>query len=187
MSAARTPLPDRLLSGEDLLALGDVGPCELIDGRIVPMSPTGGEHALLEMRLARALGNFVEARRLGGVVGGEVGIYTRRNPDRVRGADLAFVSREVLPERPRRGFLEVPPDLVVEILSPDDCWQDVRAKIDEYLSIGVFRVWVVEPENRAVLVFRSASESTRLNAVDTLAGEGRLEGFAVPLADLFAE
>ncbi len=52
---------------------------------------------------------------------GEVGIFTRRNPDTVRGADVAFISNDRY-ERldSKRGFLKVPPDLVVEVLSPDD-------------------------------------------------------------------
>jgi Uma2 family endonuclease len=55
MSAARSETTDRLLTGDDLLAMGDIGPCELVDGRIVPMSPTGGEHGEIEVRLASAL------------------------------------------------------------------------------------------------------------------------------------
>jgi Uma2 family endonuclease len=53
-----------LISGEELLAMGDVGPCELIDGRIVPMSPTGGRHAIVESRLGSTLGFFVQQHKL---------------------------------------------------------------------------------------------------------------------------
>jgi Uma2 family endonuclease len=125
MTASSERIPDRPITGEELLALGDIGPCELIDGRIVPMSPTGGEHGSLEAILGGELTMFVRQRRLGWVMVGEVGIYTRRQPDRVRGADVAFVSRQRLPKRPGKKFLEVAPELVVEILSPDDRWQDV--------------------------------------------------------------
>jgi Uma2 family endonuclease len=187
MSPAKTSVVEGLITGDELLAMGDVGPCELIDGRIVRMSPTGGEHGAIEVALTARLHAHVSERRLGWVLGGEVGIYTRRNPDRVRGADAAFVSRNRLAARPGRRFLEVAPELVVEVLSPDDRWQDIRQKIEEYFAIGVERVWVVEPENRAVLVYRSPGESERLKEGDVLEGHGRLEGFRMPVADLFRE
>ncbi|MGB2771016.1 MAG: Uma2 family endonuclease, partial [Anaerolineae bacterium] len=89
-----TALPKRRtkpITGEELLALGDIGPSELIDGRIVTMTPTGDEHGTIEFNLGSELRAFVRRQRLGRVTGGEVGIYTRRNPDRVRAADIAFI------------------------------------------------------------------------------------------------
>jgi Uma2 family endonuclease len=174
-----------LITGEELLTMGDIGPCELIDGRIVPMSPTGGRHGIVESRLGSALSFFVQQHDLGWVLTGDVGIYIRRNPDRVRGADIVILSRERWPEGPSEGFLEGSPDLVVEIMSPNDRWQEVRQKIAEYFSIGVRWVWIVEPENRAVLVFRSSSDFQQLGAEEILAGEGMLEGFTLPVASLF--
>jgi len=180
-----TALPEtKLVTGEDLLAMGDIGPCELIDGRIVPMSPTGDEHGILESEVGRRLGNFVADRKLGWVMVGEVGIYIRRNPDRVRGADVVFISKKRLP-MPRGKFLAVAPELVVEVMSPDDRRQDVREKVEEYFSIGVQWVWVVEPANRAVLVFRSPTEMQKFEEGDMLHGEGVLEGFELPVASLF--
>jgi Uma2 family endonuclease len=175
-----------LITGEELQAMGDIGPCELIDGRIVPMSPTGGRHGIIESRLDSALSVFVRQQNLGWVLTGEVGIYIRRNPDRVRGADIVFLSRERWPEGPPEGFLEGAPDLVVEITSPNDRWQEVRQKIAEYFSIGVRWVWIVEPENRAVLAFRSSTDFQQLGAEEMLVGEGTLEGFTLPVANLFA-
>ena len=80
---------EAILTGEELFALGDIGPAELIDGRIIPMSPTGGEHGRVESELAALLREFVRQHKLGWVIAGEAGIYTRRNPDRVRGMDAA--------------------------------------------------------------------------------------------------
>lgn len=178
------PPETRRITGEELLEMGDIGPCELIDGRIVPMTPASGEHGFLESELAWHLRDFVVRRKLGWVLIGEVGIYTRRDPDRVRGADVVFISKERLSELPK-GFLEVAPELVVEIISPGDRWSDVRDKLEEYFAIGVQWVWVVEPPQRAVLVFRSPTDAQRFGADDTLKGEGVLEGFELPLAALF--
>jgi Uma2 family endonuclease len=82
--------------------------------------------------------------------------------------------------------LEVAPDLVVEVMSPSDRWQDMRQKLAEYFAIGVHRVWVVEPENRTVLVFRSTTDLQQFGTEDTLRGEGVLEGFTIAVAELFA-
>jgi Uma2 family endonuclease len=188
MSTTTAPLETKLVTGEELLAMGDIGPCELIDGRIVVMSPTGGEHAFIELStLGSELAVFVRRRKLGWVLGGEVGIYIRRNPDRICAADIAFFSKERLPHKPPKGFIEAAPELVVEVISPTDTWEDVRQKLEDYFSIGVQRVWVVEPENRAVLVYRSITEMQRLGEGDTLIGEGALEGFTLPVASLFEE
>ncbi|MFQ5859132.1 MAG: Uma2 family endonuclease [Anaerolineae bacterium] len=186
MSVSIAPPATRLITGEELLAMGDIGPCELIDGRIVHMTPAGGEHGVVEFDLGRHLGNFVADRRLGWVMGGEVGIYTRRNPDRVRGADVVFISRDRLPEPPK-GYLEVAPELVVEVMSPNDRWQSVQDKMEEYFAIGVQWVWIVQPANRTVLVYRSITELQKFGEEDTLNGEGVLEGFALPVASLFVE
>ncbi|MCS7220491.1 MAG: Uma2 family endonuclease [Anaerolineae bacterium] len=179
------PSEARLITGEELLAMGDIGPCELIDGRIVPMAPAGIQHGTIELNLGSALKQFVQQRELGWVAAGEVGIYTRRNPDRVRGADLVFISKGRLSSGLPQGFLEIAPELIVEILSPEDRWQNVRQKIEEYFAIGVERVWVVDPENRAVLVYRSNTEMRQLGEGDILKGEGILEGFTLPVASLF--
>jgi len=74
-----------------------------------------------------------------------------------------------------------------EIISPTDRWVDMLSKIADYFSIGVERVWIVEPKTSTVLVYRSETEMTKLTRADTLRGEGVLEGFALPLSELFEE
>lgn len=176
----------KLITGEELLAMGAIGPCELIDGRIVPMTPPGGEQGVLEAILAWFLQNFVIPRKLGWVLSGEAGIYIRRNPDRVRGIDVAFISRQRQPSVPK-GYLATPPELIVEIVSPSDRWREVEDKIEEYFGIGVERVWVVDPESQTVRVYRSETVFIKLNKQDVLRGEGVLEGFSLPLEELFIE
>ena len=103
----------------------------------------------------------------------------------MRAADIAFISTSRLAQ-PVKGYLTVAPDLVVEIMSPDDRWQDLREKLAEYFAIGVTWVWVVEPSARKVLVFRSPTTLEEFGEDDTLTGEGVLAGFAVKVADLFS-
>lgn len=182
METVKSPPAAKLITGDELLGLGDLGPCELIDGRIVFMSPAGDEHAILESNL----GFELRQQRLGRVMTGEVGIYIRRNPDRVRGADIVFISYTKLP-KPTGKFLEVAPELVIEIMSPHDRWQEVRQKLEDYFSVGVEQVWVVEPGNRKVLVYHSSTDLQEFGEGDVLAGQGILEGFALEISALFDE
>src|SRR3972149_688552 len=85
---------DTLITGEEALAMGDIGPYELVEGRIVPMSPTGHKHARYESNFDEFIKSFVRQNNLGYVLVGEGGIYTHRNRDTVRGADVAFISHE---------------------------------------------------------------------------------------------
>ncbi len=185
MVAATLEAATATITGDELFALGDIGPAELIDGRITPMSPTQNLHAYIVFEIGRRLGNFNAARRLGWVIGAESGVYTSRQPDTVRAMDVAFVSRRRLPVL-ERGFLRVAPELVVEVVSPTDRWSDVQTKVEEYLAIGVDVVWVVEPERRSVLVYRDPLAPEALDEDDILRGDGLLAGLEIPLAELFA-
>jgi len=110
----------------------------------------------------------------------------RHDPDRIRGADLAFWSRAKLPDGPPSGLIDVAPDLVVEILFPTDSWAEMRQKIDDYCSIGVGTLWIVDPDEETVFVYRSSSQRTALRTGDTLVGTGPLTGFTLPVSELFA-
>jgi Uma2 family endonuclease len=173
------------VTGEELLRRPELEPCELVEGKIVPMSPTGFLHGEIEMELGGALRSWTREARLGRVVGGEVGLYVRRDPDTVRAADLLYISHQRLAGRTPSGYLDVVPELVVEILSPDDRWNDVMEKLAEYFEAGVDRIWVVSPKLRCVFAYRSLSESRQLGEEDVLSDEEILPGFSLPVADLF--
>ena len=185
MSAMIAPSPTKLITGEELLKMGDIGSCELIDGRIVAKEFANVGHGILEVNLGSELTVFVDHHKLGWVTGGRVGIYTKRYPDSVRGVDVAFISKARLPDGFTKGFLEVAPELVVEVMSPDDTWTEVRDKIAEYFAIGVLWVWVVVPKERAIIVHYPTGETKKFSKTDTLRGEAILEGFALPVAELF--
>lgn len=179
---------EALITGDELLALGDIGPCELVEGRLVPMSPTAFEHGHYEGNFYEHLKAFVRQQRLGKVVVGEAGIYTRHNPDTVRGVDAAFISHERLAQRQKkRGFLDVAPELVVEILSPDDAWSEVTQKLREHFAIGVKLVWIADPTSRTVHAYRALTDVREFGETDHLTGDDVLPGFSVPVAQLFED
>lgn len=182
---ATPELATKLISGEELYEMGNVGRSELIEGRIVQMSPTKPEHGRIESRIDHALSDFVRQQSTGEVMVGEVGIYTGRNPDTLRAADVLYISHERLAKATPNSFLDVAPELIVEILSPGDRWADVRQKLREYFDVGVNAVLLVEPQARLVSVYRSPTELVELRADETLALEDILPGFSLPLSQLF--
>ncbi|MBK8988860.1 MAG: Uma2 family endonuclease [Chloroflexi bacterium] len=177
---------DALITGEELLEMGDMGPCELVEGRIVPMSPTKIQHGRFEYKLARLLGDFVAENNLGEIMVGEVGIYVQRDPDTIRAADILFISHERLAQASPNSFLDVPPELVVEILSPSDRWNDVRRKLREYFAAGVNVVLIIEPDEQTVSVYRAPTALQELTGTAVLTLDDILPGFRCVVADLFA-
>ncbi|MFQ5612910.1 MAG: Uma2 family endonuclease, partial [Anaerolineae bacterium] len=179
---AETPAP---VSGEELFKMGDIGRTELVRGKIIKMSPTGHLHGHVEVNFSVALQTFVKQHKIGRVFAGEVGIYTGRNPDTVRGADVAFVSTERLAQVQSQSYLDVAPELIVEIMSPDDRWIDIMEKLEEYFAIGVTVVWVADPGTRSVYEYRSVTDVQRFTSETDLTSEDLLPGFRVPVAELF--
>jgi Uma2 family endonuclease len=177
--------PEKLITGEELAQMSGVECAELVEGRLVKKMPTGDEHGAVETALAAALHNHVRITKSGRVRSGEVGIYTRRNPDSTRAADVLYISNERYSRKSSSGFLDVAPEIIVEILSPNDSMPDVMQKLREYFAIGVLLVWLIDPLSRSVLVYRSLTNIRELTANDELTGEEVLPGFAVQVAQLF--
>lgn len=175
------------ITGEELLALADLGPCELIDGRIVAMSPTGRRHAITEVNLLTELNLWARNTKLGVVMGGEIGLFIRRDPDTVRAADALYISHARLGTTESSAFLDVAPELAAEILSPSDRWTEVMAKLADYFEVGVERVWLLDPETRRVFAYRSSTEVRIFSATEDLRDEEILPGFRTQVGALFGE
>jgi len=184
-AAAHTLETAHLLTIEELSDVVGDTPGELVDGRFVPMSPTGWPHARAEVKVSSRLAHFAEASGIGTVLGGEAGIIIRRDPDTLRGADVAYISHERLARASPGGYLDVAPELIVEIVSPNDRWTDLMAKLEDYFSIGVGLVWIVDPQRRRVSCYRSPTQLALLGPGDTLTAEPMLPGFALPVVELF--
>ena len=190
-----TPIPERALllkessgpiSGEELFQLGDIGPSELIEGELVFLTPTGYPHGIIEGNFTRFLGDFIQKKRLGVVLSGEVGIYTKHKPDTVRGADVAYISKERLKQATSTSYLDVAPELIVEVLSPNDRWPAVTKKLEEYFAIGVLSVWIADPERQEVFVYHSPDDRQCFTTDDILRDDTVLPGFETAMSELFS-
>ena len=177
----------KLLTADDLLRLDSEGVRgELIRGVLYETMPAGQEHGEIVMNLGAELMNFIKPRRLGRLTGSDAGVWLERDPDTVREPDLAYISAARLPPGVRvRGYAEVVPDLVVEIVSPNDSQREVNDKAQMWLSYGVRLVWVVQPDTYTVDVYRPGRAVVTLDEQDTLDGLDVLPGFTCAVRDIF--
>lgn len=178
----------RTMTIEELAQLPeDEARFELIKGDMIEMTPPGSEHGELMTAAAILIGSFVRRERLGAVISGDAGFILARTPDILLGPDVAFVRAERLaPREERTGWLELPPDLAVEIVSPNDTFRDVERKVALYLDHGVRQVWVLNPRERTISVFTPGPALRMYRADDVLDGGDVLPGFAVPVAEFFS-
>ena len=181
---AYVPNMTQLMTAEDLLQPDVPKHAQLVRGVLVVREPPGFRHGEITARLTSALTMYVDAHKLGRVVAGDAGFKLQSHPDTVRGADIAFVSWERLPQRSPVDFPSLGPDLVVEVLSPGDRPGETLAKIADWLSAGTRLVWVVDAERRLARVYRADGTETTLDAAGLLDGEGVLPGFSCTLASI---
>ena len=176
------------VTAEELLQWPDNGMRqELVRGKVIEMAPAGGEHGELAHEFGRRLGNFVIPNRLGKAYAAETGFILERNPDTVRAPDAAFARREVVAQFGRvRGYLPFTPDLVAEVISPNDTLAEVADKVKEWLGAGCRMVVVIDPRRYTVTVYRPNVEALVLTTADTLSGAEVVEGWELPVAELFA-
>lgn len=135
--------------------------------------------------MGAALQTQAEARGLG-EAWNEVGIILRRNPDRLVGADAAFILTASLPARlSPEGCLETIPELVVEVRSRNDWAPEIAAKNAEYFAAGVRVVWVLDRTVRTVAAHNADGSVQLFRDADALTCP-LLPGFSAPVATLFA-
>lgn len=174
-----------LMTVDELAQLPDYERFELVKGEMVQMAPPGGEHGELALDLGSILRAYVRANDLGKAFV-ETGYILRRDPDTVRGPDISFLRKDRLPpEGTPRSFIDGPPDLAIEIVSPHDTVEEVDLKVEDYLQSGTRLVWVVQPKSRRVMVYRPDGSGRMLQAYETLTGEDVIPGFELPLTELW--
>lgn len=161
---------------------------ELFRGELVQMTPTSDEHAELLLILGSYISPFVRQHKLGKAYGGDIGFRIRPDEATVLAPDIAFLKQDALPPGGRtRKFLTGPPTLAVEIVSPHDRPDDVQQKARAYLEAGTELVWVVYPEARQIMVYRSLDKVRVLTLESSLEGEDVLPGFSVPVREIFED
>ena len=159
---------------------------ELVRGRLVVREPPGTRHGAIAANLAFLLSDHVRRRGLGTVFAQDTGFKIAADPDTVRAPDVAFVARERGDRIPARGYAELAPDLLAEILSPDDRPGEVLAKVADWLAAGTQLAWLVDPERSEVRVYRRDGSLSVLREHDALEGEHVLPGFSCLVKDVLS-
>lgn len=185
---------------EDLLAMPDSKNLELVNGRLVERHrttppPQGEDHMgfladQIAVRLLQRLANFCDEHPLGWVLlpssGGFQGFPGSSRL--IRKPDVAFVRYGRFPdEQLPLGHAHLVPDLAAEVISPNDTYEDVDEKIEEYLRAGVRLVWVISPRNHSIRIYRANGSSHSLRENDELDGEDVVPGFRCLVRDLFPQ
>ena len=160
---------------------------ELSRGRLVEKLSSCGSDWVTG-QIIMALGQFCRVSKLGWVFPETVYRCFPRPRKAVRKPDASVILRGRLPNIQRgNGDLFIPPDLVVEVISPNDKVYDLEEKIEDYLAVQVPLIWIVNPNSRSVYVYRLNHPLARLTDQDELSGEDILPGFRCRIAEILPE
>ena len=137
-----------LLTSEEYLLIPDSGkPTELVKGVIVERPFPMARHGQICATTSFLLSDYLHERPSGHVVCNNAGVITERSPDTVRGPDLSYYSFSRVPLGPMpAGWLNVLPEMVIEVRQRWDSWSDLRNRVIEFLNAGVSLVLVLDEE-----------------------------------------
>ena len=148
----------------------------------------GAESNEIAGRLFGSIYPYIRMHKLGHLFVAETGFQCfPTRPKLVRKPDVAFVANgRFANEQTPKGHVAIAPDLVVEAVSPNDTYDEVDIRVNEFLGVGVRLIWIISPATKTVLVHRPNKTCNVLDISDTLSGEDVLPGFACPVAELFS-
>lgn len=160
------------------------------DGELIVMSPTGGEAGRKNSRLTQQVRNWADIDGIGEVFDSST-VFVLPNGAR-KSPDVSWLTLDkwnALTLKQKEGFPPVVPDFVIELVSPSDIknqrYEDLQAKMQEYLDNGVQLGWLIEPSAKTVEIYRPNQQVEVLNNPQTLSGENVLSGFVLDLSNIF--
>lgn len=163
-------------------ALDDDLDYEIVDGQ-KEVKMAGAKHGRIGARLIFKFEAYLEQNPIGGVYISNTTFQIGANE---RMPDVSFASAARFPEEGEpSGKWEIPPDLAVEVVSPNDVWEKVNAKVREYFAAGVQHVWLVSQEGKEVMIYDSPTQIRVVTAEEDLTSETLLPGFKLRVGDLF--
>jgi Uma2 family endonuclease len=176
-----------LMTAEELMQLPDDDlRHELINGELITMPLPKLPHGRAATHLGVPLAQFVLDNDLGEVYIGDIGYQVTWNPDTVLAPDVTFVSKQRLEEAGDiEGYGQGPPDLAVEVYSPEYRPGKVSKRISRLLSCGTKQVWIVDLKHSTVAVYRSESDITTFSGSDYLEAPDLFPGLRISLDRIF--
>jgi Uma2 family endonuclease len=182
-----TTAAEKRYTVDDLPAIENGHCFELVDGRLVKKN-MGAEAGVIGANIIFLLRAFVRDHPVGWVLTQDAGyLLFPEDRGRLRKPDLSFMRLDQLPDqRVPQGNVRMPPDLAVEVVSPNDLAEELGARIVDYLRANVPLLWVVHPTARFVQVFRSGGRASYLFPTDEITGEDVLPGFTCRVEECFS-
>ena len=150
------------------------------------MSRPGEIHGFVCANVVVALTLYARQRKRGYACSNDTGIIWQRRPDTVKGPDIIFFDESRPVQEMEVKYAQRPPRLAVEVRSPNDRWTKVQRRISQFLNWGTVLVWLVDPEERAVTVYRPSQLPLVLDEDEELIGGDELPDFRCPVAAFFA-
>ncbi|MBI4639658.1 MAG: Uma2 family endonuclease [Candidatus Tectomicrobia bacterium] len=185
----------KMITYEEYLAMPEIKRrYEIIDGEFIMAPGPTPDHQWVVGDAFALLRTFVNERGLGVVLVAPVDVVIQRDPLRTRQPDVLYLSAERSGIRGRAQLrelqvLEIPPDLVVEVLSPSNTRREMEDKLKDYMKIGVRECWLISPEGETVEVLRLSSEGAETVNIYGISGTLRseiLEGFTLSIREIFS-
>lgn len=161
---------------------------ELIEGKLIALSPAKPIHGFVANAISEILGMYNRKVHFGLIFAAETGYRTRGDERTVRAPDVSLISFTRSPAKTLRDlgddFGSVAPELVVEVISPNDRATEIAQKTQEWLDFGVLTVWNVYPDTQQIYV-HTLSQVRVLNVDDMVDGGDVLPGFSAPVRTFF--
>lgn len=161
-------------TNEDYFKLPEGAPYQLIRGKLIMTPSPIPYHQEISRKLSQKIGNFVEENNLGtlyyaplDVIFGEKEVYQ---------PDIIFISKEnikIIHEKNIQGA----PDIVIEILSPETAYYDLREKFMVFEKSGVKEYWIVDPGMKKIEIYENSEKKFRIHS--------EAEGDGVVLSEIF--
>jgi Uma2 family endonuclease len=175
----------KLMTSEELLAMGEDFHYELFRGELRPLMTTKPKHGRVAGHFVARLSVYGEFGETGVVYTAEVGFTLEREPDTVFAPDIAYFRSDRAPTGAEaERFTEIPPDVAIEVLSPSNTRPEMLERSDIFLAAGVRLVLIADPD-RQIIEARDKDGARVFRMGDQLAGLDALPGFDVPVAAFF--
>ena len=155
---------------------------ELVNGEVVTVPPPGRPHGVICFVIAGLFYDYLRRHGPGFATTNDAGLIVA--PDTVRGVDVAVFVGEVT-EDDEVGYGVRMPVLCVEVVSPSDRPAQLQKRVTQYHAAGVPLVWLVQPEDRAVMVHRKGQPVEYLEGDAELTGEPDLPGCSCRVSAFF--
>ncbi|MBW4526085.1 MAG: Uma2 family endonuclease [Phormidium tanganyikae FI6-MK23] len=178
----------KIWTDEEFMALPDNGDrYELINGQIKVLDSAGMEHSYISALVGCSIGRYSFNRKLGVVCDSSTAF--KMSSGNQRSPDVSFVAKDRLKglKQLPKGFFDGAPDLAVEVISPSNTFEEIHQKSVEYFESGSRLVWVINPDEESIVIYRGTTPDRLLKRTDFLEGEEVVDGFRLAIAELFTE